>query len=239
MSNIRIRCDEGVLILEIDRAGKRNALDMAMFDTLAREFANADTDDGVRAVLFCGAGAGFCAGHDLAAFDQWPQSPADPVPRFLHALAGLRKPLVIAVHGWAVGIGATSLLHADWVVASKDASLRFPFVDLGIVPEAGSSLLLARAVGTLRARRLLLGAEPIDAVTAHDWGLVTEVRPGEQLRAAAFDRAKKLAAKSPVTFERVKRWLAIDAELHSRIDEEIEAINLAVLASREAGKDRA
>jgi enoyl-CoA hydratase/carnithine racemase len=236
MGDIDIRRDEGVLILEIDRAGKRNALDLPMFDTLAREFTAADTDHGVRAVLLCGAGDGFCAGHDLAAFEQWPQSPGDPVPRFLHALAGLRKPLVIAVQGWAVGIGATSLLHADWVVASPAASLRFPFLDLGIAPEAGSSLLLARAVGPLRARRLLLGAEPIDGETAHHWGLVTELQAPHHLRAAATERARKFAAKSPAMFRRIKNWLALDGDLHARIDEEIEAINLAVSERRHAGK---
>ncbi|VTU27409.1 2,3-dehydroadipyl-CoA hydratase [Variovorax sp. PBL-H6] len=239
MSDINIRRDEGVLSLEINRTGKRNAVDLPMFDVLARELANANADDAVRAVLLCGAGNGFCAGHDLKAFEQWPQSPDDPVPRFLHALAALRKPLVIAVQGWAVGIGATSLLHADWVVAAPDASLRFPFLDLGIAPEAGSSLLLARAVGLLRARRLLLGAEPIDGQTAHAWGLVTELRPADQLRAAAIDRAGKLANKSPSMFKRVKDWLALDTDLHARIDEEIEAINVAVLERRKAGEGNA
>lgn len=234
MSDINIQRDEGVLSLEINRTGKRNAIDLPMFDLLARELTNANADDDVRAVLLCGAGKGFCAGHDLKTFEQWPQSPDDPVPRFLHALAALRKPLVIAVQGWAVGIGATSLLHADWVVAAPDASLRFPFLDLGIAPEAGSSLLLARAVGSLRARRLLLGAEPIHGETAHDWGLVTELRPADQLRAAAIGRARKLATQSPAMFKRIKDWLAVDADLHARIDEEVEAINLAVLERRKA-----
>lgn len=239
MSDINIRRDDGVLTIEIDRKSKRNAIDLPMFELLAREFTSANADDGVRAVLLCGAGEGFCAGHDLKAFDQWPQSPDDPVPRFLHALAALRKPLVIAVQGWAVGIGATALLHADWVIAVPHASLRFPFLDLGISPEAGSSLLLARAVGSLRARRLLLGAEPIDGETALAWGLVTELQPAEALRAAAVRRAKLLAAKPPTMFKRVKEWLSLEADLHARIDEEIEVINQAVADRRKGAEGQA
>ncbi|TPG26523.1 enoyl-CoA hydratase-related protein [Variovorax guangxiensis] len=236
MSDVNIRRDEGVLTLEIDRQSKRNSIDLPMFDLLAREFKNANADDDVRAVLLCGAGDGFCAGHDLKAFDQWPQSADDPVPRFLHALAALRKPLIIAIQGWAVGIGATALLHADWVVAAPRTSLRFPFLDLGIAPEAGSSLLLARAVGSLRARQLLLGAEPIDGETAHAWGLVTELQPSAALRAAAVHRAKLLAAKPPPMFKRVKDWLSLEGDLHARIDEEISAINQSVMERRKAGE---
>lgn len=234
MSEARVERVDGVLVLELERTRKRNAIDFPMFESLADALTNADTDESVRAVLLCGAGDDFCAGHDLAAFAQWPQAPGDPVPRFLHALAGLRKPLVIAVQGWAVGIGATALLHADWVIASPECSLRFPFIDLGIAPEAGSSLLLARAVGSLRARRLLLGGAAIDGATAHAWGLVTELESVEQLRATALTRSKTLGAKSPAGFERIKDWLASDAQLHARIDAEIEAINHAVLARRQA-----
>jgi len=239
MHDVNIHRDEGILILEIDRMSKRNAIDMPMFDLLARAFTTANVDDAVRAVLLCGAGDGFCAGHDLSAFDQWPQSPGDPVPRFLHALAALRKPLVIAVQGWAVGIGATSLLHADWVIAAPRASLRFPFLDLGISPEAGSSLLLARAVGSLRARRLLLSAESIDGETAQAWGLVTELQPAEALRAAAVQRAKLLAAKPSPLFKRVKDWLSLETDLHARIDEEIAIINQAVAERRSAARGNA
>lgn len=234
MHEVRMERVEGVLVLELSRSKKRNAINFTMFESLADALTNADTDERVRAVLLCGAGDDFCAGHDLEAFAQWPQAPGDPVPRFLHALAGLRKPLVVAVQGWAVGIGATALLHADWVIASPECCLRFPFIDLGIAPEAGSSLLLARAVGSLRARQLLLEGSAIDAATAHAWGLVTELAAVDQLRASAVTRSKALAAKSPAGFGRIKDWLASDVQLHDRIDEEIAAINHAVLARRKA-----
>lgn len=232
MSGIASSRQGAVLQLEIDRVAKRNAIDIGMFDVLARELIAANTDDRVRAVLLCGAGDGFTAGHDLQAFSHWPQQPDDPVPRFLHALAALRKPLVIAVHGWAAGIGATALLHADWVIAAPGAILRFPFIDLDISPEAGSSLLLGRLVGQLRARRLLLGGDSITSEQAHDWGLVTELCPGGDLRAAALQRAEKLAGKPPALYARIKDWLAPQEEIHTRIDEEIGLINHAIVARR-------
>ncbi len=232
MEGIHSRHDGEVLVLEIDRTAKRNAIDLAMFGALADALCAAQDQAETRAVLLCGAGEGFTAGHDLQAFAQWPQAAHGPVPRFLHALAGLRKPLVIAVHGWAVGIGATALLHADWVLADPDAVLRFPFVDLGIAPEAGASLLLAPAVGTLRARQLLLGGGAITAREACDWGLVTELAARIELRGAALARARDLAAKPQGMVRRIKEWLAPADALHARIDEEIEAINQAVRERR-------
>jgi enoyl-CoA hydratase/carnithine racemase len=232
MEAIHSRRDGGVLVLEIDRTAKRNAIDLAMFGALADALCTAQEQAEIRAVLLCGAGDGFTAGHDLQAFAQWPQAANDPVPRFLHALAGLRKPLVIAVHGWAIGIGATALLHADWVLADADAMLRFPFVDLDIAPEAGASLLLAPAIGTLRARQLLLGGGTITAREACAWGLVTELVPRVELRGAAMARARELAAKPQGMVRRIKDWLAPADALHARIDEEIDAINQAVRARR-------
>lgn len=236
METIQATLDAGVLCLEIRRADKRNAIDLPMFDRLAQELTRADGDVAVKAVLLCGAGDGFSAGHDLQAFEQWPQSASDPVPRCLHALAGLRKPLVIAVQGWAVGIGATSLLHADWVLAAPGARLRFPFVDLGIAPEAGSSLLLARAVGSLRARQLLMSGEAVSSEQGLAWGLVTEVVPSDELRQRALDRARALGDKPAAIFGRIKTWLAPADEVHARIDEEIAAINRAILERRKGSK---
>lgn len=230
---IRVSRHGSVLCLEIHRPDKRNAIDLPMFDRLARELTAAEADGTVGAVLLCGAGEGFTAGHDLQAFDAWPQHPGDPVPRFLHALAALRKPLVIAVQGWAMGIGATALLHADWVLGEPAARLRFPFVDLGIAPEAASSLLLARAVGRLRARQLLLGGEPISAERAFEIGLVTELCAAGDLRAAAIERAQRLADKPAALFGQIKTWLDSGDDVHARIDEEIDAINQA-LAERRA-----
>lgn len=230
--NVEVTREAGVLCLTIARSNKRNAITLPMFAGLARELQAADSDSGVTAVLFCGSGDGFTAGHDLDDFQGWPQGPGDPVPSFLHALAALRKPLVVAAHGWAVGIGATSMLHADWVLAAPDTKIRFPFVDLGISPEAASTLLLVAAVGSVRAKQLLLGGEALTGVQAESLGLVTEVFAPEDLRSAALERARVLGAKCPATYSRIKSWLIDEAAIHARIDEEVQAINEAILARR-------
>lgn len=215
--------------LRLDRPAKRNALTMPMFDALARALIDAEADPAVRAVLLSGAGKAFCAGHDLEAFAAWPQAPDDPVPRFLHALAALRKPFVVAVQGSAAGIGVTLLLHADWVLAAPGAALRLPFLDIGIVPEAASTLLLAQAVGAQRAKQLLLGGAPFSSEDAHRWGLVTELVDEAGLLDAAQQRAEALAARDPLAVRAVKGWLRPgDDEMRRRIDEEIAAINAAI-----------
>ena len=108
-----------VLHMRLARADKRNALTMQMFSGLAAALQQAARDDTVRAVLWSGEGGSFCAGHDLQDFEHWPQTPDDPVPRFLQALAAFRKPLVVAVQGAAAGIGVTGLLYADWVCCRR------------------------------------------------------------------------------------------------------------------------
>ena len=224
--------EEGVRRIRLERTARRNALTLPMFAALAATLEAADADPDVRAVMLSGAGAGFTAGHDLDAFAEWPQESGDPVPAFLHALARLDKPLVVAVHGDAVGIGATLLLHADWVCCTPGARLRFPFVDLGIGPEAGSSALLPRVVGLARARRLLLGGEAFSGSQAHDWGLVTELTEPDELPATAAGRARALADKPADAFRGIKRLLARtpDADIAPRIDEEVEFINRSLAA---------
>lgn len=214
------------------RPQKRNALTMAMFSSLAESLGIAAAHPSVRAIVITGDGENFCAGHDLKAFDQWPQLPGDPVPRFLRALADVRKPLVVGVHGSAAGIGVTMLLHADWVLAVPGTNLLLPFVNLGIAPEAASSLLLAQAVGTLRARQLLLGGEPFRSEDAERWGLVSELVDADALQLRALQRAQALAEKDPETYQRIKGWLLPGGGIYQRIEEETEAINRAVLQRR-------
>lgn len=230
--DVEVSRDAGVLTLVIARPSKRNAITIPMFAALARELEAANRESDVTAVLLCGKGDGFTAGHDLDDFDCWPQASGDPVPRFLHALAALRKPLVVAAHGWAVGIGATSMLHADWILAAPDTKIRFPFVDLGISPEGASTLLLAAAVGTIRARKLLLGGEILTGLQAESLGLVTQTCAQEDLRRAAVERARVLGAKPAATYSRIKSWLIDEAVIHARIDEEVAAINEAILFRR-------
>jgi enoyl-CoA hydratase/carnithine racemase len=218
--------------VRLQRSRKRNALTMKMFADLADSLGMAASDPTVRAIAMTGDGPNFCAGHDLDDFRHWPQQPGDPVPRFLHALADVRKPLVVGVHGSAAGIGVTMLLHADWVISTRDAILLLPFVNLGIAPEAASSMLLARAVGSVRARQLLLGGEPFRGEDAERWGLVSELAEPDDLAHRVLQRAEVLAQKDPQTLLRIKAWMVPGAEANRRIDEEVDAINQAVNRQR-------
>jgi enoyl-CoA hydratase/carnithine racemase len=134
--------EDRILTLRLTRPEKKNALTPAMYAALADALTGADRDPGVRVLLIGGTGDAFCSGNDVGTFVDRPELDANsPVQRFMEALATLEKPLVAAVNGMAVGIGATMLLHCDVVLGARRARLRFPFADLGVVPEAASSLL--------------------------------------------------------------------------------------------------
>lgn len=229
--SVDVTLEDGLWHIRLNRPHKRNALTLPMFAALGEALRAGQAHPAVRALLLTGAAGDYTAGHDLAAFAHWPQGPDDPIPRFLHALAGVDRPLVIAVQGAAVGIGATSLLHADWVCCTADAKIRFPFVELGIAPEAGSTQLLTMAVGLNRAKRLLLAGEALTGAVAHEWGLVSELVSGDALQDAARERARQLAARDPDAWARTKALLR-PAGLAQRIDIEIDLINRAVLERR-------
>ena len=179
-----------------------------MYDAMAERLAAADEDHTVRVVLFTGAGDAFCAGNDLKDFIANPPTGQDsPVFRFLRALAGASKVLVAAIQGPAVGIGTTMLLHCDLVVASGNAKLSVPFVNLGLVPEAASSLLLPRLIGHQRAAKLFLLGEAIDAETAHGYGLVNRVVADGEADATARALAAQVAAKAPGAVRLIKKLM--------------------------------
>jgi enoyl-CoA hydratase/carnithine racemase len=187
-----------VLHLRLDRPEKKNALTLEMYTALAEALRGAEEDPGVRAVLFSGAGDAFTGGNDLRDFlERPPTDETSPVLRFLDALTGSTRPLVAAVHGLAVGIGTTLLLHCDLVYAARSARFHLPFVQLGLVPEAGSSLLLPRRIGGARAAEMLLLGEPMEAEEALAAGLVSRVFPEEELLEQAFARAERLAKQPP------------------------------------------
>jgi enoyl-CoA hydratase/carnithine racemase len=201
MSDISISTQAGVCELQLNRPKKKNALTVAMYGELSEALARAQTDPAVKVVLVSGAGDAFCAGNDILDFvavagTMDPES-APPL-RFIRALVGFNKPIVGAVQGAAVGIGATMLLHFDLVYASEDLKLSMPFVSLGLVPEAGSSLLLPARVGLAVASEMLLLGTVVDARRARELGLVNEVLPSpSELRDRASQRAAELAAKAP------------------------------------------
>jgi len=222
--HIILERDGPVVEFRLARPAKRNAITAAMYSALADGLAAAHADTGVRAILISAEGHSFTAGNDLQDFlDHPPQGPDSPVFRFLHGLAAADKPVIAAVQGQAVGIGTTMLLHCDLVVLADDAQLKMPFVDLALVPEAASSLLVPRAVGHLRAAELLLLGDAIDAATALAWGLANRVVPAGSERAEALALAHRLAAKPMGALALTKRLLRDDAAgVDDRMDRESE-----------------
>src|SRR5499427_7647765 len=167
---------DGVCEVRLNRPEKRNAITFLMYEQLTRALSAAQAEPTVRAVLLSGEGASFSAGNDLQDFLSGPAlSAAHPAMQFLRTLATFGKPLLAAVQGQTVGIGVTMLLHCDLIVAARGTQLSLPFVALGLVPEAGSSLLLPRLIGHQRAAELLFFGKPFDAATAHTLGLVNRV----------------------------------------------------------------
>jgi enoyl-CoA hydratase/carnithine racemase len=213
----------GVCELRLNRPEKRNAITFAMYDTLWDALVRAEADDSVRAILLSGAGASFTAGNDLMDFVKGPQ-PDDRGPvRFLRLLPKIHKVLIAAVHGSTVGIGVTLLLHCDLVLAAHSARLSMPFVKLGLVPEAGSSLLLPRLVGHQRAAELLLLGAPIDAATALNFGLVNRVVEDDVLLEEARTLARAVAEQPAAALRATKQLLRSETGLSARIEEELQA----------------
>jgi len=190
---ILVTLQDGVLHLEISRRDKKNALTKAMYATLAEALGAANQDRTVRVALLRGQDDLFTAGNDVGDFLLRKPGEISAGMRFIQALAAFEKPLVAAVGGNAIGIGTTMLLHCDLVYAADNARFQFPFVPLGLCPEACSSLLLPRLVGYQRAAELLFFGEAFDARRAHQLGLVSAVHRREELMAAAAARASKLA----------------------------------------------
>jgi enoyl-CoA hydratase/carnithine racemase len=186
----------GLRIITLNRPEKRNALTAAMYAALADALTAAESDDNLRAVLFRGAGGFFTGGNDIGDFlAHPPRDDEAPVFRFLRALVRSPLPLVAAVEGMAVGIGTTMLLHCDLAYAAPDARFHVPFVDLGLVPEAASSLLMPQTMGRAQASRMLLLGEPIDATEALAAGILSGIAPEGALAAYSLAKAHALAAK--------------------------------------------
>jgi enoyl-CoA hydratase/carnithine racemase len=210
--HVLISAADRVLRVRLNRPEKKNALTHAMYDALTAALERAEADPAIRAITLTGTGDSFSSGNDLADFLQQPaQSGESPVMRFLAAIARAPKPIVAGVNGLAVGIGVTMLLHCDLVYAAEGASFQLPFVNLGLVPEAASSLLLPRLAGHQRAAELMLLGERFDAGAARAIGLVNAVVPAASLDAELDARAAALAAKPPAALRLAKALLKGDA----------------------------
>ena len=240
MSDILSHAEAGVLTLTFNRLDKKkNSITAAMYGALADALAAARDDAALRAVVIQGHEQVFSAGNDLGEFMHAPPSGADaPVWRFLHAIADFPKPLVAAACGAAVGVGTTLLLHCDLVYAGDNARFSLPFVNLGLCPEAASSLLLPRRIGLARAAEALLLADPFGAEQALEWGLVNRILPPLEVNAHAQAQARRLAEKPLGSLLATKRLLKLeDAEaVRRRLAEEGEVFSrmLGEPAAREA-----
>ena len=195
--HVRIENKDGVLALTLTRPGRRNALTVAMYAALADAVEQAQTDPSLRLITFRGEGEDFTAGNDLADFLQALPREGEEIAvwRLLRALAVNELPLIAAVHGNAIGIGTTMLLHCDVVLAEEGTRFLMPFVDLGLVPEAASSMLFPRLAGRRRAARYLLLGEPFGPEEAAEFGLVSKTVTKGNLEESLSETVAALLAK--------------------------------------------
>jgi enoyl-CoA hydratase/carnithine racemase len=234
---IQIERERGLLTLRLNRPDKKNALTRAMYSHLAEALKKADTDPEINAVLITGSAECFTAGNDIADFIQQPPGNLDsPVFHFMLNLLECRKPVIAAVAGAAVGIGTTLLLHCDLVYVARDARLRMPFVNLGLCPEFGSSLLLPRLLGHAKAAQLLLLGEGFSGEQAADWGIATEaLGSGEAALAKAREMALRFESPPPEAVRISKQLMkAPDREQLRKVIEEEGALFTQRLRSPEA-----
>jgi enoyl-CoA hydratase/carnithine racemase len=233
--HVKAERDGAVLCVTLARPEKKNALTNAMYDALIEEFTRANRDETVGALVLRGKDGVFTAGNDLADFLAAAGNPAlAAAGKFVHVLASFEKPLVAAIEGPAVGIGCTLCFHCDLVFAAPGARFQMPFVNLGLVAEAGSSLLAPQRFGRAKAAEFLLLGEAFDAAEAWRLGLINSVVEPDQLYAHAMTKAQALAAKPRSALLATRRLMRGDpALLNARIDEELKLFAQA-LTSLEA-----
>jgi enoyl-CoA hydratase/carnithine racemase len=208
MNHILTHAEAGVLTVTLNRLDRKNSLTSAMYGALADALASAENDPAVRVVVLQGHETIFSAGNDIDEFlNQPPAGQESPVFRFLRGIAQFPKPLIAAVCGPAVGVGTTLLFHCDLVYAGDNAAFSMPFVNLGLCPEAASSLLVPQMFGYHRAAEALLLGEPFMAEAALEAGLVNRVLPPTEANSFAQAQARKLAAKPLSSLVETKRLM--------------------------------
>ncbi len=218
MSDILIHTEAGVMTLTFNRVDRKNSITTAMYDLLSDTLESAATDAAVRTVLIQGDPTIFSAGNDIGDFMKAAAAPAVqseselPALRFLRIVAAFPKPVVASVCGPAVGIGTTLLFHCDLVYAGDNAAFSMPFVNLGVVPEAASSLLAPAMFGYHRAAEALLLGEPFMAEAALEVGLVNRVVPPTECNGIAQTQARKLAAKPLSALVETKRLMKLSQQ---------------------------
>jgi enoyl-CoA hydratase/carnithine racemase len=232
----------GVLTLTLNRPEKKNALTREMYQTLGGAIDRAEQDRDVRCVLIQANGDIFCAGNDMSDFadanarDSAADPPLPDANLLLAVLGRTKIPLIAAVQGRAVGVGVTMLLHCDLVYVAEDALLTTPFVNLALVPEAASSLLLPARIGHVRAFSMFVLGEAVDGRTAAAWGLANAALPAAELRAKARAAAEALAARPPSAVAATKSLMRDPAGIAAQMVEEMGhfAVQLRSPEAREA-----
>lgn len=238
MTDILQHIDQGVMTLTFNRLDKKNSITAAMYASLADAVDQAQTNAEVRVVLIQGHETIFSAGNDIADFLNHPPSGHDaPVFRFLRAIAGFNKPLLAAVAGPAVGIGTTLLFHCDLVYAGDNAAFSMPFVNLGLCPEAGSSMLVPQMMGHHRAAEALLMGEPFMAEAAQEVGLVNRVVPPTEVNSYAQAQARKLAAKPMSSLIETKRLMKMGQAAQIMAQIETEAASFGRMLQEPAARE--
>ena len=208
MTDILIHHDAGVCTITLNRVDKKNSITTVMYQTMADALTAVQGDAATRVVVFQGHETVFSAGNDIADFLNNPPAGQDsPVFQFLRAISSFTKPIVAAVNGPAVGVGTTLLLHCDLVYAGDNAAFSMPFVNLGLCPEAASSLLVPQLMGYHRAAEALLLGEPFMAEAALEIGLVNRVVPPLETNTYAQSVARRLAAKPISSLIETKRLM--------------------------------
>ena len=231
--------DGAVRTIRMNRPDKKNALTSVMYDAMAEAIETASGSSGIGSILIAGVPGAFSAGNDLQDFlkaAMGGEGLGGAVIRFLYALARAERPLVAAVQGVAVGIGTTMMFHCDYAVAASDARFSTPFVALGLVPEAASSLIAPRVMGHRRAFELLVMGKSLSGEEAKACGLVNQVAPSDQVEAEAMKAAQHIAALPPEGVAISRRLMkGAPDEIVKRIDDEAEQFKLR-LKSPEARK---
>jgi len=223
MSDVVVTSEGALSILRLHRAEKKNALTGAMYTALSHALKEANADDGVGAIVILGQPGIFCAGNDIKDFIGFAMGGGigQPVLDFLRALVENEKPLVAGLDGAAIGIGTTMILHCDYAVASNRSVFATPFVDLGLVPEAASSLIVPQLMGNRVAFEMLAMGAKFDANRAREIGLVNAVTEPATLEADTLETARAIAAKPREAVRLTRRLIRGDpSAILARIDEE-------------------
>jgi enoyl-CoA hydratase/carnithine racemase len=237
--DVKVRVQGRIAVVTIDRPSKRNALTQLMYERMADVLLEAESDPAIGAVVITGVEDAFTAGNDLADFIAG--NSLAQTDRFLEAISTVHVPLIAAVNGLAIGVGLTMLLHCDLVFVEPTAKLSAPFVQLGLVPEAASSLLLPRVVGERRASELILTGRPLTGQEAADWGLANAT--ASPVLPVALEAAERVSAQ-PHSASRMSKTLlrSSEATVPGRMAEEMAAFAealkgpefAAVMAARKA-----